>query len=134
MNQINNAMEIFKFLNKSNCRKCNEATCLAFAAAVFKGTKRIGECPDLDPEIMARYNGRMKKPKTPEAQAGEAIAELKNQLRNVDLAQAARRLDGRYRNGKLTLKIPGKDFGVDTIGNFFTNIHVHGWVALPVLT
>jgi hypothetical protein len=52
----------------------------------------------------------------------------------VDLAQAASRLDGRYRNGKLTLKILGKDFGVDTIGNFFTDIHVHGWVALPVLT
>jgi len=134
MNQINNAMEIFKCLNKSNCRKCNEATCLAFAAAVFKGTKRIGECPDLAPEIIALYNGQMKKPKTPEAEANDAISELKNQLRNVDLAQAARRLEGRYGNGKLTLKILGKDFGVDTMGNFFTDIHVHGWVALPVLS
>jgi hypothetical protein len=134
MSQINNAMEIFRFLNKSNCRKCNEATCLAFAAAVFKGTKRIGACPDLDPEIIARYNGQMKNPKPPEAEADEAIAELKNKVRTVDLAQAARRLDGRYGNGKLTLKILGKDFGIDTMGNIFTDIHVHGWVALPVLT
>jgi hypothetical protein len=127
-------MEVFKHLNKSNCRKCNEATCLAFAAAVFKGTKRIGACPDLDPEIIARYNGQMKNPKPPEAEADEAIAELKNKVRTVDLAQAARRLDGRYGNGKLTLKILGKDFGIDTMGNIFTDIHVHGWVALPVLT
>jgi hypothetical protein len=134
MNQINHAMEIFKLLNKSNCRKCNEATCLAFAAAVFKGTKKIDACPDLDPQIAARYKGQTKKPKTPGAETEEVIAELKNRLGTVNLAQAASRLDGRYGNGKLALKILGKDFGVDTSGNFFTDIHVHGWVAVPVLS
>jgi ArsR family metal-binding transcriptional regulator len=32
-------MEIYKLLNGSNCRECNEKTCLAFAVAVFKGKK-----------------------------------------------------------------------------------------------
>jgi len=36
MAQIKNAMEIFKLLEKSNCRECNEKTCLAFAGAVFQ--------------------------------------------------------------------------------------------------
>ena len=35
MSHINNPMEIFKLLNGSNCRECNEKICLAFAVAVF---------------------------------------------------------------------------------------------------
>ena len=122
MTKPSSVMEVFKHLEKSNCRECGEKTCLAFAAAVFKGSKKIGACPDLDHQIIARYNGQFKKPKTPETETDVAIVELKNQLRAVDLAQAASRLDGWYGNGKLTLKILGKDFGVDTSGNFFTEI------------
>ncbi|MFH1350796.1 MAG: (Fe-S)-binding protein, partial [Pseudomonadota bacterium] len=44
MSPLNNPVEILKLLDKSNCRRCNEATCLAFAAAVFKGKKRLDEC------------------------------------------------------------------------------------------
>ena len=36
-----NAMEIFKLLDKSNCRECGEKTCLAFAGAVYQGRKKI---------------------------------------------------------------------------------------------
>ena len=42
-----NAMEIFKLLDKSNCRECGEKTCLAFAGAVYRGQKKIDECPRL---------------------------------------------------------------------------------------
>ncbi|MBW1753989.1 MAG: Fe-S cluster protein, partial [Deltaproteobacteria bacterium] len=35
MPQPKNAMEIFRHLDKSNCRECREKTCLAFAGAVF---------------------------------------------------------------------------------------------------
>jgi hypothetical protein len=127
-------MDIFMLLNKSNCRKCNETTCLAFAAAVFKGIKELGECPELDSEIVEHYGGRMEKPKTPEDDAEEAITGLKDKIKSLDLSKCASRLDGRYGYGKLTLKILGKDFSVDALGNFYTDIHVHGWVALPVLS
>jgi len=56
MAQFNNTMEIFKLLDKSNCRDCNKPTCLAFAAAVFLGQKRLDECPHLDKEIITRYD------------------------------------------------------------------------------
>ena len=45
-------MEIFRLLDKSNCRKCGEKTCLAFAGAVFKDHRNPGECPKLDPETI----------------------------------------------------------------------------------
>lgn len=35
MSHINNPMEIFKLLNGSNGRDCNEQICLVFAVAVF---------------------------------------------------------------------------------------------------
>ena len=37
MAKLISPLEILKLLEKSNCRECGQATCLAFAAAVFKG-------------------------------------------------------------------------------------------------
>jgi hypothetical protein len=133
MAQFQNLMQIFKLLDKSNCRKCNEATCLAFAAAVFKGSRQLGECPTLDPEIIARHEGHSQTGKTLEQEAQEAIAGLQRKIATVDLAEAASRLGGTHSNGKLSLKILGKDFSVDSQGKFYTDIHVHSWVAVPVL-
>ena len=41
MPRPNSAMEVFKHLDKSNCRECGEKTCLAFACAVFQSQKEI---------------------------------------------------------------------------------------------
>ena len=133
MAPIKNAMEVFKLLDKSNCRKCNEATCLAFASAVFQGTRQIEECPHLDAEIVARYGGRVDRGKTMNQEAEEVISRLLNETRTLDLSEAAGRLGGVHKNGKLTLKVLGKDFSVDPQGGFSTDIHVHAWVAVPVL-
>lgn len=134
MRKIQNTMEIFKLLDKSNCRKCNEATCLAFAAAVYRGVRQLDECPMVKSEFAELYSGKGKKSKTIQEDEQEAILRLQKQIETVDLAEAANRLNGHYANGKLTLKILGKEFSVDAKGDFFTDIHVHGWVALPVLT
>ncbi len=131
--KIQTTMEIFKLLDKSNCRECNAATCLAFAAAVFKGTRRIEECPRLDPEIIARYSGSTNNGKSLDQDAEEAIRGLQKEIEKIELAEAASRLGGIYANGKLTLKVLGKNFSVDAHGHFFTDIHVHSWIAIPVL-
>ena len=134
MPQIKNTMEIFKLLEKSNCRLCEEATCLAFAASVFKGARQLSECPRLDPAIAARYGGGLETPRTMEQDGEETLKMLQRQIAGIDLAEAARRLGGRCDNGKLTLRIMGKEFSVDRQGQFTTDIHVHGWIAGPVLT
>ncbi|NTW71173.1 MAG: hypothetical protein HGA49_02910 [Eubacteriaceae bacterium] len=36
--------EIYNLLPKINCRRCGEETCLAFAAMVECGTKKITQC------------------------------------------------------------------------------------------
>ena len=58
MTKFNNTMEVFKLLPKTNCRKCNKPTCLAFAAAVFQGQASLGDCPFIDKNILNTYGGK----------------------------------------------------------------------------
>lgn len=136
MARMNNLMELFQLLDKSNCRKCNEKTCLAFAAAVFQDRKAIEECPKLTPEIIERFTGRPSNASlnTVEENRDEYLESLKQAVAGLDLAAVAERTGGQFAGGRLTLKILGKDFSVDQQGNLFADIHVNPWVAMPFLT
>ena len=133
MARLKNPMEIFKLLDRSNCRKCNETNCLAFAAAVFKGQKKLAECPHLDSDIIEKYGRQAEERRTIEQDMDESIANLKRKISLIDLESAAHRLGADFSNQKLTIKILGKDISVDTGGNFYSDIHIHPWVAMPVL-
>ena len=133
-----NAMEVFKLLDidksKSNCRKCNEATCLAFASKVFLGQRKLSECPHLDPQILTQYSAATKKPRPGESEYEQEIAAMKKQLEHMDFEDAARRNKGQYNNGSLLLRIFGKPFYVDKTGHFKSDIHINPWISGPVLT
>lgn len=133
MAQFNNLMEILQLLDKSNCKKCNKPTCMAFAAAVFQGQKQLDECPHLDQEILERYGGKSAAAVPLDQDMWDLIEKLKKDIPDIDLRKAARRLGAGFSDDKLTIKCLGKDFSVDTRGNIFTDIHVHPWIAIPVL-
>lgn len=40
-------IEILKFLPKTNCRECNEPTCMVFATKVAEGAKGPNDCPQI---------------------------------------------------------------------------------------
>jgi len=126
-------MDIFKLLDKSNCRACNEKTCLAFAAAVFQGKRPLSDCPRLDAETLRQYGGLVEKKPTISDGMDDFVAQLKKQIRKVDLAEAATRTGGTFANGRLTLKVMGKDFHVYPDGKMASEIHVNPWVAIPLL-
>ena len=128
-----NAFEIFRFLDKSNCGECGEKTCLAFAGAVFLGQKRIHECPKLSREALERFAGEPDDRNTNEQNPEEYLQKLKSEVSRLDLAEASERVGARFSGGKLTLKILGKDFGIDAEGNLSAEIHVNPWVAVPFL-
>jgi hypothetical protein len=132
MHQLNSPVEILKLLDRSNCRECHKPTCLAFAAAVFKGNSQLSECPRLDREIIERYTVKGANQPSAEQQMEETMAQLKLQISEIDLSAAAPRLGAEYSDGKLTLQCLGKYFSVDTNGNIITDIHVHPWIAIPV--
>jgi len=129
-----NAMEIFQLLDMSNCRECGQKTCLAFAGAVFRGQNTLEQCPKLDRETIERYSGEPKKDHTVEEIQEAYMNDLKSKMSDLDLDEAAERTGGRVSNNKLTLKVMGKDFSVDSKGNLFTDIHINMWVAIPFLT
>lgn len=133
MSEFENAMEVFKLLDKSNCRKCNEQTCLAFASKVFLGEKSLDLCPMLSREVLAENSKKQKKKIPTDAYRDTLLTELRNEIKSCDLAQAAQRVEGIFLNGKLEIRIFGKRFSVDSSGNMFSDIHINPWIAAPVL-
>ena len=133
MPALNNAMEIFKLLPKTNCRECSETTCLAFAGAVYQGHKTLDQCTHLESAVIERYGQAIEKPPTPGEEMEKALELLKNRAAAVDLPAVAPKLGGRMVNGRLTLKVLGKDFSVDSKGKLYSDIHVHPRVVIPIL-
>ena len=133
MAKINTAMDIFKLLPQTNCRKCNEKTCLAFAASVFKEKRSLGECPYLDQATIDQYDGISRKLRSVEEDMQATADELKEKIRGIDLKAAADRIGGQFKDNKLTIKILGKHFSVDQEGRFSAEIHMIPWVTIPLL-
>lgn len=133
MPQPKHAMEIFQLLDKSNCRECGEKTCLAFAGAVFQGKRKIAECPKLDRETIKRFSGAQEDPNNVFVEGADFLEQLKSEIAGADLVAAAQRVGAEFTNGKLTLKVLGKDFSVDAEGKIYTQIHINPWVAVPFL-
>jgi hypothetical protein len=127
-----NAMEIYQFLDKSNCRDCGEKTCLAFAGAVYTGRRKIADCPKLPQDTIEKFSDT-NLPKTIEQNRDAYLQTLKDEISGIDLRKAAQRIGARFSGGKLTLKVLGKNFSVDASGRIFTDIHVNPWVAVPFL-
>ncbi|MFO8033418.1 MAG: DUF3786 domain-containing protein [Desulfohalobiaceae bacterium] len=133
MTQPSNPMQIYSLLEKSDCRQCGEPTCLAFAAAVFRGQRSLDECPRLDPEVARQYAGQESKRSGPEEDMYRAMQELQQKVPELDFEEAARRTGGRLDRDRITVKVMGKDFSVDKQGRLMAEIHTNPWVGMPVL-
>ena len=134
MAKFNNTMEVFKLLPNTNCRKCNKPTCLTFAAAVFQGQVSLDDCPSIAKDILDAYGAENNQYESgPEQGYLNAMDQLKEKVKLIDLESRADLLGGTFSNDRLTLKIMGKDFSVDINGEIFTDIHVNHWIAPPVL-
>ena len=90
MAKINNTMDVFKLLPKTNCRKCNKPTCLAFAAAVFQGQTSLNECPFIDENTLNTYGAEINKyagiRKSPAGSATQKVGILEDALIAHNLA------------------------------------------------
>ena len=133
MTQLNNAMEIFKILPRTNCRDCRVPTCFAFAAAVFKGEKRLADCGHIDKDDLETFSVGNSDSRTLEREEIQALEQLRKKISGVDLPSSVERLGASFSGEKLTVKCLGKDFHVDSQGNVTSEIHVHGWVTIPLL-
>ncbi len=128
-----NAMEIFAALDKSNCRKCGEKTCLAFAGAVYCGTRKLSECPTVDQAKLPADMASCRELKKPEENMEEYMQSLKDQVAGLNFDDVARRCGGTVENGVLVLKVLGKRFGIRPDLSFATDLHATPWLVMPLL-
>ncbi|MEW6265370.1 MAG: DUF3786 domain-containing protein [Thermodesulfobacteriota bacterium] len=135
MPSANSPSAIMKLLERSNCRECGAPTCLAFAAAVFKGARKLAECPRLDPAVLAQYQPEAAAPLSDvNKERDEAAARLREALARSDLAALAEKAGGTMDNGRLRITVLGKEFLVDPDGTLHSQIHLHAWVAIPIMS
>lgn len=133
MSKLNNPLEIYKLLPKSNCKQCGLATCMAFAAEVIKGQKRLEECPHLSSNVIEEYGGKIIKQATPEEQLTQLLVPLKKEIAKMNFSSSIKRLGARLEGDKLVIKSLGKDFTIDREGDLLSNCHINVWVTVPLL-
>ena len=127
-------LEIYRVLEKSNCRRCYLPSCLAFAAAVVAGQKKLTDCPLLDEATREQLAGSLKTRAELAPDQAEFIDRLEEKVAVLDLARIAPVIGGVYKDDRLVVSLLGKDFQVDQQGQLFSECHVISWVKAPLLS
>jgi len=125
-------LDIYRLLDKSNCRECGFPTCTAFVHAVINGSRKIGECTHMDKVTAAELEKKIVV-RDIEKEHEAALGPLKKEISMVDFGAVAERLGATLSEDRLCVKCLGKDFFVDRKGNVGSVIHVHLWVTVPLL-
>lgn len=127
-------LDILKVLDRSNCKECGLPTCMAFAAEVIAGNKRLEDCPRLDPAKAAALDGKLPARREQEWTGEEALAGLQDRFSGVDLAARAEPLGGWMRGDRLVFHCLGKVFAVDPEGGLHSECHQNPWLHVPLLS
>jgi hypothetical protein len=118
MAEFKSVTDVLKLVDKSNCQQCGYKTCMAFAAAVLQGRANLSDCPRIDPDLLAQHGqAAPERNAAAEDEMMAMLASLKSAVAGLDFEKTAQRLDGRLVNGRLAIKVMGKDVAVDHGGN-----------------
>ncbi len=127
-------LDLYKILPQTNCRKCHLPSCLAFAAAIVGGSKRLKECPDLDQGRLADFSAKYQSPEAKETNQAEFIDKLQEKMAGLDLAKVAPRIGATIKGETIIINSLGKDFILDHQGNMTSECHIIPWVQAPLLS
>ncbi len=131
-------LEIYKSLEKTNCGRCQLPSCLAFAAAVSAGQKKLSDCPLLDKQSTEHLATSLQSGSGQELyQFVQDLSKLEQKILNLNFAEIAPRIGGIFREdaigGRLVLKSLGKEFAIDRQGQVHSECHLIPWVKAPLL-
>lgn len=129
-------LEIYKVLEQSNCKRCMLPSCLAFAAAVVGGQKKLEDCPSLSGVARDLLSVNLEQRSTAEPQQAEFMAKLLQQVGGLDFAAVAQDVGGEYKRKEnvLSIRSLGKEFHVDQSGVLRSECHIIPWVEAPLLS
>jgi hypothetical protein len=127
-----NPLKIYTLLPGTNCCQCYLPSCLAFAAAVVRGSKKLADCPYVTGDAAdAAADEPFREPYA--MMREEHLAELQKQVTAIQIAQAASRIGARMVGEKLAVTCLGKDFFIDRQGRVSSECHTHCGLTIPLL-
>jgi len=127
-------LEIFKKLPQTNCSKCLLPSCLAFAAALIAGRKKVQDCPDLTPENAKQLSTTLQSSGSTEIVQAEFVDKLQKKMAAVDFKSVAPLVGATVQGDRICIKSLGKDFIFDHRGNMISECHIIPWVQAPLLS
>ncbi len=127
-------LEIYKVLQKTNCKQCALPSCLAFAAAVVGGQKKLVDCPHLTDEEKDTLAPTLQARSTPEPRKAEFIDKLLEKMAVLDLEAVAFERGVSCKDGSISILSLGKEFHVDQSGQMKSSCHIIPWVQAPILS
>jgi hypothetical protein len=133
MSQLKTPLEVYKILPKTNCGQCSLPTCMAFAAAVLMGNKKIADCPFMKAGISEPFAEKIATHKSIDRNREEVVIKLKSKVSEINLLSSRQRLGATVVGDKLAIKCLGKDFFVDQNGNISSDYHTHSWMSFILL-
>ena len=134
MAEIKNPLEIYAALAKTNCGQCGVPSCMAFAAAVLQGQKKLAACPYLEPGIAVQLSQRVVRRRCLEDDHRQAIQQLQREVAALDFSSLAPRLGARLVEGNLAINCLGKDFLITPAGELVSDCHINHWLHVPLLS
>lgn len=127
-------LAVYKILPQTNCRKCLLPSCLAFAAAIIAGSRKLTDCPDLDPNTITNFSARFPAQRHKEVNQAEFIDKLQKMMAEVDLATVAPLIGATVKGDTISVNCLGKVFVLDRQGNMTSECHIIPWVLVPLLS
>ena len=128
------ALDVYKVLPQTNCSKCLLPSCLAFAAAVVAGPKKLNDCPDLDPGAIEEFSAKYQNSGYMEVDRAEFIEKLQKKMTAINLETVAPLIGATVKDDTITINSMGKDFVFDRQGNMTSECHIIPWVQAPLLS
>lgn len=134
MAQLNNPLEIVKILPQTNCRDCNVPTCLAFAVAVKQGQKQLSQCPHLGDDILSQFRVEADQKNQGEEDFLAKLNERRAMVKEIeDLLDRAEKIGAEVKDGRLSIKVLGKEFLLNKDAEMVSQCHMNLWVQRPIL-
>lgn len=124
-----NPIKLYKELPRTNCKKCNYLTCMAFSVAVAKGDAELESCPFLDKEKIEVLSASIKKVDWRE----NLITSLKEDIKKLNLEEVALGIGAQIHDNYISLSLFGRDFSIDNEGNITSAGKIKPWEKILIL-
>lgn len=134
MSPEKNPLEVYKILPKTNCGQCYLPSCLAFAAAVISGARKLADCPFVQEEQTSSVQPLVVTEEPYSVLRAEKLRQLQEKIQELELSETAAQIGGRMAGDRLALACLGKDFFVDDQGRVFSECHTHAGLTIPLLS